>query len=250
MKRVWLGALLGVLLLACSEQSTDPAPPGFSASFQVKTAAGQPVEGLRVSAWSVLSTVPVPPRVATDSSSRIPPPTSFQLYQNYPNPFEGTTSIRFDMPVLGDYVLRSRTVAGRSIDQWTGDDQPAGSYVVDWAPPDTISTAYWIHLEAGPDATPDYVDSICAIAWYPDATHNIIGFTNAQGVVETRDSTRFAHLFGLPDIPRTSAGGPDTIGMIQITDSIKIVVVDTAAASTEFYGRRVSAGHNAFELIW
>jgi hypothetical protein len=58
---------------------------------------------------------------------------SYKLYQNVPNPFNPSTTIRFDVPAGGGYVkLEIYNVAGRRIRTLINNYEPAGTRVVQW----------------------------------------------------------------------------------------------------------------------
>jgi hypothetical protein len=60
-------------------------------------------------------------------------PNVFALYQNVPNPFNPTTSIRFDVPAGGGIVsLRVYDVSGRLVRTLVGGPQTAGQKTVTW----------------------------------------------------------------------------------------------------------------------
>ena len=59
-------------------------------------------------------------------------PTVFALYQNQPNPFRGTTAIRFDLPKPTPVRLTIYDIAGRKVRTLARGDQPAGRHSVTW----------------------------------------------------------------------------------------------------------------------
>ncbi|RMD65120.1 CHRD domain-containing protein, partial [Candidatus Parcubacteria bacterium] len=60
-----------------------------------------------------------------DSSSV---PKDFTLYQNFPNPFNPTTEIRFDLNAPGRAVLKIYNLVGQEVVTLLNEDLPAGSY--------------------------------------------------------------------------------------------------------------------------
>lgn len=59
-------------------------------------------------------------------------PVSFSLYQNFPNPFNPSTSIRFDVPKSSFVRLTVYDVLGRNINTLVNEQVLAGSYEVKW----------------------------------------------------------------------------------------------------------------------
>lgn len=60
------------------------------------------------------------------------PPASFQLKPNYPNPFNATTIIAYDLTVAGHVVLSIYNVRGELVNPLVNSNQPAGVYSVQW----------------------------------------------------------------------------------------------------------------------
>ena len=71
-------------------------------------------------------------------------PSEFALHNNYPNPFNPTTQIRFDLPQMGDAKLLIYNMLGQKIRVYRMNDIPAGYHSITW------------------DATNDYGDPISA----------------------------------------------------------------------------------------
>ena len=59
-------------------------------------------------------------------------PYKFQLYQNNPNPFNPSTTIRYDLPEGSKAVIRIYDLLGREIIKLIDEFQPAGSHIVIW----------------------------------------------------------------------------------------------------------------------
>lgn len=59
-------------------------------------------------------------------------PQKFALEQNFPNPFNPSTTIRYTLPNVSDVTLTVYDISGRAIITLTDSQQPAGSYSIDW----------------------------------------------------------------------------------------------------------------------
>jgi len=71
-------------------------------------------------------------------------PTEFALHENYPNPFNPTTSLRFDLPEVSDVTVSIFNMLGQKIKTFNMNDTPAGYHSIKW------------------DATNDYGDPVGA----------------------------------------------------------------------------------------
>ena len=54
------------------------------------------------------------------------------LHANYPNPFNPSTILRYDLPVAGDVALAIYDVKGREVNRLVNTLQQPGSYRVSW----------------------------------------------------------------------------------------------------------------------
>jgi flagellar hook assembly protein FlgD len=62
-------------------------------------------------------------------------PKEFKLYKNNPDPFAGSTAIRFDIPASNDgkeVTLTIYDATGKEVGKLVQDKLKAGSYVVNW----------------------------------------------------------------------------------------------------------------------
>ncbi len=74
---------------------------------------------------------------------------SFKLYNNYPNPFNPTTVVRYDLPTTSKVVLKVYDVLGREVATIVNAKQPAGSYKLDLNMSRYASGLYFLRLSAG-----------------------------------------------------------------------------------------------------
>jgi hypothetical protein len=76
-------------------------------------------------------------------------PLSFSLAQNFPNPFNPTTSIAFTLPERSAVRLMVFDAAGREIATLLSGELPAGRHVRRWDARDRASGLYLYRLQAG-----------------------------------------------------------------------------------------------------
>jgi hypothetical protein len=93
--------------------------------------------------WTLFETEPI----ATPSAL-------FALFQNSPNPFNPTTTIRYSVPGLGVVGLRVYDASGRLVRVLVDEQKPAGQYAATWDGRDVAghlvaSGVYFCRLEAG-----------------------------------------------------------------------------------------------------
>jgi len=73
----------------------------------------------------------------------------YVLYNNYPNPFNPSTTIAFELPTTGKVTLKIFNILGEEISTLVSDRLSAGSYSYEWSRPDGIpSGVYFYRLEA------------------------------------------------------------------------------------------------------
>jgi hypothetical protein len=76
-------------------------------------------------------------------------PKSFRLYQAYPNPFNPTTTIRFDLPAAAYVTLDIFDVLGRMVAQPLNARRTAGTYEIEWNATGFPSGVYFYRIRAG-----------------------------------------------------------------------------------------------------
>jgi len=59
-------------------------------------------------------------------------PNEFALHENYPNPFNPTTQIRFDLPEMSNVTLTIYNMIGQKIKSFTMQSAPAGYHSLTW----------------------------------------------------------------------------------------------------------------------
>jgi hypothetical protein len=76
-------------------------------------------------------------------------PNSFSLSPAYPNPFNSSTTISYDLPQQSDVVIAIYDLLGRKVETLIAGWQSAGSHSVVWDAKDASSGVYFYHIEAG-----------------------------------------------------------------------------------------------------
>ncbi len=75
-------------------------------------------------------------------------PESFNLYQNFPNPFNPKTTIHFDIAKRGKIKLDIVSLDGKRIASLVNNEYDAGSYSADWDASHVASGMYLYRLES------------------------------------------------------------------------------------------------------
>ncbi len=76
-------------------------------------------------------------------------PSNVILYPVYPNPFNASTVIHFQLPEASTVKLQVYSLTGQVIETLTGGDHPVGYHQVVWDAADKSSGTYFIRMEAG-----------------------------------------------------------------------------------------------------
>lgn len=76
-------------------------------------------------------------------------PTGFRLEQNFPNPFNPSTTISFSLPLKSRVTLKVFDVLGREVTTLVKDELPAGNHAQRWNATHVSSGVYFYRLQAG-----------------------------------------------------------------------------------------------------
>ncbi|HTX19909.1 MAG TPA: SMP-30/gluconolactonase/LRE family protein [Bacteroidota bacterium] len=76
-------------------------------------------------------------------------PATFKLYANYPNPFNPSTMIRYQLSGSGPVELKIFDTVGRVVARLVDADKPAGTYEKVWDAGDFASGTYYCQLRSG-----------------------------------------------------------------------------------------------------
>jgi hypothetical protein len=76
-------------------------------------------------------------------------PDEYYLYTNYPNPFNSTTTIRYDVNQMGPVELTVFDLLGREVAKLASGQHLAGSYTITWNAANLPSGTYLCRMNAG-----------------------------------------------------------------------------------------------------
>jgi len=76
-------------------------------------------------------------------------PTVYSLYNNYPNPFNPSTTINYDLPKQSNVTLKIYNIVGEEIATLINQEQNAGRYQVQWNAAQLASGIYFYQLKSG-----------------------------------------------------------------------------------------------------
>jgi len=91
-------------------------------------------------------------RLAGDSVSGIlneETVTTFNVFQNFPNPFNPTTTIKYQIPELSFVTIKVFDVLGSEIATLVNEEKPIGSYEVEFNATSLPSGIYFYRIQAG-----------------------------------------------------------------------------------------------------
>jgi len=89
------------------------------------------------------------PLVSLDLENQNLQPTQMALHHNYPNSFNPTTTIRFDLPRSSFVTLKIFDILGREITTLVNESRSPGAYTAEWNGKDFASGIYFYRIEAG-----------------------------------------------------------------------------------------------------
>jgi hypothetical protein len=78
-----------------------------------------------------------------------PVPTEYKLNQNFPNPFNPSTTIKFSIPEYSNVVLKVYSLLGQEVATLVNKDMPAGNYQFNFDASNLTSGAYIYKITAG-----------------------------------------------------------------------------------------------------
>jgi hypothetical protein len=76
-------------------------------------------------------------------------PVEYALFNNYPNPFNPTTTIKYEIPGRSFVTVKVYDVLGNEITTLVNEEKSAGNYEVTFSPQGLPSGIYFYQLQAG-----------------------------------------------------------------------------------------------------
>jgi len=85
----------------------------------------------------------------TDLGENLHNPNSFKLYENFPNPFNPSTTIRYSIPETANVSIKIYNVLGKEVSELVNESKSAGTYEVEFNASSFSSGIYYYTLNAG-----------------------------------------------------------------------------------------------------
>ena len=76
-------------------------------------------------------------------------PTDYSLINNFPNPFNPSTKIRYSIPQSSKVVIKVFDILGNEIETLIDEQKPIGTYELTWYAENLPSGIYFYRLQAG-----------------------------------------------------------------------------------------------------
>jgi hypothetical protein len=76
-------------------------------------------------------------------------PSLFRLYQNFPNPFNSSTRIEYDLPRTGRVSIQVFDITGRQVAVLVDEVKPARQHTTVWDAGAFSSGVYFVRMTAG-----------------------------------------------------------------------------------------------------
>jgi len=105
-----------------------------------------------LSRWGVRNLSFFPQRIGVDQGKN-EIIGSYDLKQNFPNPFNPITAIEYTLPSRSEVSLIIFNLRGQEVARLVDEDKPAGTHTVKWNAVNVSSGIYFYRLQAGPEAS-------------------------------------------------------------------------------------------------
>ncbi|MCW8822947.1 MAG: T9SS type A sorting domain-containing protein, partial [Ignavibacteriaceae bacterium] len=86
---------------------------------------------------------------SVEGNSKNPVPGQFELFNNFPNPFNPKTTIRYTLPASDVVSIKVFNALGNEIKILLNEEKQAGSYDVEWNADGYSSGIYFYSVAAG-----------------------------------------------------------------------------------------------------
>jgi hypothetical protein len=119
-------------------------PAGSTLVVDVAIVAGTSLADLQANADEAKSYWQIVP-VETETNNHF----TFDLGQNFPNPFNPSTKLNYDVPELSFVSINIYDVLGKEITTLVNKEQPQGYYEIEWNAASLPSGVYFYQLRSG-----------------------------------------------------------------------------------------------------
>jgi len=76
-------------------------------------------------------------------------PTGYKLSNNFPDPFNSSTKIRYSVPQSSQLQIKVFDLLGNEIETLVNEEKPIGTYEITWTAENVTSGIYYYRLRAG-----------------------------------------------------------------------------------------------------
>jgi hypothetical protein len=87
--------------------------------------------------------------IITDVNNERGIPVGYSLSQNFPNPFNPTTAISYQLPAYSHVMIKVYDLLGREVSTLVNENKPAGNYSVQFNAGKLTSGVYFYRMESG-----------------------------------------------------------------------------------------------------
>lgn len=239
---IGLSSTLFIVLLSFLNQTCTESPPNSSDnesfSFQVKVVdnSNKPLPNLKIGVYFHFTNQLIKKNLLKEVNN---------IY--------GVTVLKYSVSKLCRLTLIAYDLENNAAMEIINNDRhTVGIYEAHFITGDLFPGVYKCFLEAKDTLNNNtlFRDTTYAILWHKDPVYNAIGFTDNNGIFETRNKLYFPSLYNLPELIRTLENGPEPVGTFGIEDSITILVTDTISNLTSRYTRKLMKNTNNYELLF
>ncbi|MEJ2506093.1 MAG: T9SS type A sorting domain-containing protein [Ignavibacteriaceae bacterium] len=85
----------------------------------------------------------------TDVDNKLEPVSTYKLYNNYPNPFNPSTKIKYSIPEKSLVNLQIYNAEGKEVASLVNGEQSAGEYEINFDAENLASGVYFYKIRAG-----------------------------------------------------------------------------------------------------
>ena len=228
--------IISFLSQSCSDSVNSPENEPFSFKVKVVDNSNKPLSNMKIGVFF-----------------RFTDPFMNKKLLKEVNTNYGVTVLKYSVNKLCKLTLIAYDLENNvSMEIINNNRHNAGNYEVQFITGNLFPGVYKCILEAKDtlDNNTLFRDSTYAVLWHKDPVYNGIGFTDNDGIFETRKKLYFPSLYKLPVLIRTLENGPEPVGTFGIEDSVTILVTDTTSNLTNRYTRKLGKNSNTYELIF